>query len=60
MVLSQVINGILLPFVLIFMLMLTNDKELMGTHVNSRFFNVVAWVTVGTMIVLTIALTLRI
>jgi NRAMP (natural resistance-associated macrophage protein)-like metal ion transporter len=60
MVLSQVINGILLPFVLIFMLLLTNDKELMGAHVNSRFFNVVAWITVGTMIVLTIALTLRI
>jgi Mn2+/Fe2+ NRAMP family transporter len=59
MVLSQVINGILLPFVLIFMLILTNDKELMGQHANSRFFNIVAWITVGTMIVLTIALTLR-
>ena len=36
MVLSQVVNGIVLPFVLIFMLMLTNDRELMGEHVNSR------------------------
>ena len=36
----------LLPFVLIFMLLLTNDRELMGTHVNSRGFNVVAWITV--------------
>src|SRR5436190_13040919 len=45
-VLSQVANGILLPFVLIFMLLLTNDGELMGAHVNSRRFNVVAWTTV--------------
>src|SRR5213078_5146889 len=35
-VLSQVANGIVLPLVLIFMLMLTNDPELMGDHVNSR------------------------
>ena len=36
MVLSQVVNGIVLPFVLIFMLLLINDRELMGEHVNSR------------------------
>ena len=36
MVLSQVVNGVVLPFVLIFMLLLTNDRELMGEHVNSR------------------------
>ena len=39
MVLSQVVNGILLPFVLIFMLLLINDRELMGAHVNTRVFN---------------------
>jgi Mn2+/Fe2+ NRAMP family transporter len=55
-VLSQVINGILLPFVLIFMLLLTNDRELMGEYVNSRWYNVVAWFTAGAMIVLSIAL----
>jgi Mn2+/Fe2+ NRAMP family transporter len=43
---SQVINGLLLPFVLVFMLRLTNDIELMGEHVNSRPFNVIAWITV--------------
>jgi Mn2+/Fe2+ NRAMP family transporter len=53
-VLSQVANGIVLPFVLIFMLLLTNDRELMGEHVNSRGFNIVAWITVVTMIVLTL------
>jgi Mn2+/Fe2+ NRAMP family transporter len=55
-VLSQVVNGVVLPFVLVFMLLLTNDRELMGSHVNSRFFNIVAWITVVAMILLTIAL----
>ena len=45
-VLSQVVNGIVLPFVLIFMLLLTNDRELMGEYVNGRGFNIVAWTTV--------------
>jgi NRAMP (natural resistance-associated macrophage protein)-like metal ion transporter len=55
-VLSQVANGVVLPFVLVFMLLLTNDKELMGEHVNSRSFNIVAWTTVVVMIVLTLAM----
>jgi Mn2+/Fe2+ NRAMP family transporter len=58
MVLSQVANGVLLPFVLIFVLLLVNDRELMGEHVNSRAFNVIAWVTVVVMIVLTILMVL--
>jgi len=56
MVLSQVVNGVVLPFVLIFMLLLTNDRELMGGYVNSRAFNIVAWMTVVVMIALTIAM----
>jgi NRAMP (natural resistance-associated macrophage protein)-like metal ion transporter len=56
MVLSQVVNGIVLPFVLIFMLILTNDRELMGDHVNSRGFNIIAWTTVAVMIGLTLAM----
>ena len=58
MVFSQVANGILLPFVLIFMLLLTNDSELMGEHVNSRRFNVIAWFVVISMIGLTLAMLL--
>jgi len=58
MVLSQVVNGVVLPVVLIFMLMLTNDRELMGDHVNSRLFNVIAWTTVVVMIVLTVLMVL--
>jgi Mn2+/Fe2+ NRAMP family transporter len=55
-VLSQVLNGVLLPFVLLFMLLLANKHELMGKHVNSRWFNVVAWVTALVLIALTIAM----
>ena len=46
MYISQVINGLLLPFVLIFMLLLINKRELMGGYINSKFFNIVSWVTV--------------
>ena len=55
-VLSQVVNGVVLPFVLVFMLLLINKKELMGEYVNSRLFNVVAWATAIIIIGLTIAL----
>ena len=45
-IISQVINGIALPFLLIYILKLINDKKLMGDHVNSRFYNVVCYSTV--------------
>jgi len=54
-VFSQVVNGVVLPFVLIFMLLLINKKELMGDYVNTRFFNVIAWITTVVMIILTLA-----
>ena len=54
-VLSQVVNGVVLPFVLIFMLLLINKKELMGEYVNTRLFNAVAWLTTVVMIGLTVA-----
>jgi Mn2+/Fe2+ NRAMP family transporter len=44
-ILSQVLNGVLLPLVIIFMLLLINRKDLMGEYVNSRSFNAVAWTT---------------
>ncbi|MGH9325362.1 MAG: Nramp family divalent metal transporter [Terriglobia bacterium] len=52
--LSQVINGILLPFVLIFMLRLANRKDLMGDYRNTRVFNAIAWMTCVVMIGLTV------
>jgi len=54
-ILSQVVNGVVLPFVLIFMLLLINKSELMGKHVNGTWFNIIAWATAVIMIVLTIA-----
>ncbi len=53
---SQVVNGVLLPFVLIFMLLLINRKDLMGKFVNTRTQNAVAWVTVIVLIALTLVM----
>jgi len=52
-VFSQVVNGAVLPFVLIFMLLLINKKELMGEYVNQPTFNIIAWATTAIMILLT-------
>jgi NRAMP (natural resistance-associated macrophage protein)-like metal ion transporter len=54
--LSQVLNGVLLPFVLIFMILLINRQDLMGEWINPRWFNQVSWITVVVMIGLTLAL----
>ena len=54
--LSQVLNGILLPFVLIFMVLLINKVDIMGEWTNSRSFNIISWATVVIMIGLTLAL----
>jgi Mn2+/Fe2+ NRAMP family transporter len=54
--LSQVANGILLPFVVIFMLQLTNREDVMGQYRNSRAFNIIAWATCIVMIILTVML----
>lgn len=56
---SQVINGMVLPFVLIFMLLIINDKKIMMDHTNGPIFNAVAWVTSMVMIVLTLLLIIR-
>jgi polyferredoxin len=53
---SQVLNGVLLPVVLIYMVMLINKKSLMKDWTNSHIYNAVAWVAVVIMIGLTLAL----
>lgn len=58
MFISQVVNGAVLPFVLIFMLKLINDKNLMGSYVNGLAFNSIACLTVVIMIVLTLIMTM--
>ena len=42
---TQVINGLLLPIVLFAVLRLVNDRELMGAHVNGPLYNIAAWLT---------------
>ena len=55
-ILSQVLNGVLLPVVLIFMLKLINKHDLMGKYTNTRWFNIIAWVTAIIVIVLSLVL----
>jgi Mn2+/Fe2+ NRAMP family transporter len=55
-VLSQVINGAVLPFVLIFMVRLINKRDLMGEYTNTRAFNAIVWTTTVVMIGLTAVL----
>ncbi len=53
-VLSQFLNGLLLPFVLVFMLILVNRSSLMGSLVNGRTYNIVAWGLTGLTTLLTL------
>jgi NRAMP (natural resistance-associated macrophage protein)-like metal ion transporter len=53
---SQVINGLLLPFILIFMLILANDRRIMGKYTNGRILNGIALLTILILILLSGAL----
>jgi len=53
---SQVINGLLLPFILIFMLLLINDRKIMGNYVNGPVVNVISWFTVILLTCLSLAM----
>ncbi len=55
-ILVQVINGLLLPIELLFIMRLVNDRDIMGNYVNGRVFNIVAWGT--TIIVGTLSISL--
>jgi len=46
MYISQVINGLVLPVILIFMLLLINNKKLMGEYTSKRGYNIISWTTV--------------
>ena len=50
---SQVFNGMIIPFCLIFMLLIINDKKIMGEYVNSKLYNYIAGATVIIVIALT-------
>jgi Mn2+/Fe2+ NRAMP family transporter len=53
---SQNLQGLLLPIVLVFMVLLANDRRLMGDHRNGRVANLLAWSAVGIVIVLDVVL----
>ncbi len=55
-ILSQNLNGILLPIILVFMLRLVNNPRIMGSHVNPAWLNVVAWGLTGLVTALTLVL----
>jgi Mn2+/Fe2+ NRAMP family transporter len=55
-ILSQVANGVWLPVALIFILLLINRRDLMGEHVNTLAFNIIAWGSSILMIILTLVL----
>ncbi len=56
MLVSQVVNGMMLPFLLIFMMIIINDRRIMGRYVNGRFHNVLSWGTIVVAISLTVLL----
>ncbi|OBR96424.1 MULTISPECIES: Nramp family divalent metal transporter [Clostridium] len=56
MLVTQQLAGILCPIILIFMVLLTNNKELMGEYVNNGLQNIIIWVTVIFIIVLSVIL----
>lgn len=53
---SQVLNGMLLPVVLICMMLLVNNKKIMGEHVNKRLGNIIGWGAVVVLIALSLTL----
>jgi len=56
MVLSQAVNGVLLPFLLLFMIRIVNDRRLMGRYTNSRLTNALGWSTIVVVICLSVLL----
>ncbi len=56
MVLSQDVNGILLPFILIFVMKIINNKRIMGNYTNKPIGNTIAWATIAGIILTTVLL----
>jgi NRAMP (natural resistance-associated macrophage protein)-like metal ion transporter len=58
MFISQVINGVVLPVILVFILIIINNKKIMGSYTNRIGFNILAWITVAILVVLSVMLLL--
>ncbi|PIU21329.1 MAG: Mn transporter [Candidatus Diapherotrites archaeon CG08_land_8_20_14_0_20_34_12] len=59
MYLSQVINGLMLPIILIMMLLIINNKKIMGQYTNGKWFNIIAWISAIALSILSIVLVLQ-
>ena len=53
---SQVINGAILPVILIFMLLLVNDRKIMGEYTNGLVMNIISWLTVAILTILSLTM----
>ena len=53
---SQVVNGVLLPPILVFMVLVASNKYVMGKYANSSWYNVIAWIFTVVLIILTLLL----
>ena len=53
---AQVINGVLLPVLLVFLVLVARDRRIMGEYRNGRLWNVLTWVTIVLITVLTICM----
>jgi Mn2+/Fe2+ NRAMP family transporter len=53
---SQIMNGLLLPVILVFMTLLIRRRALMGTFVNGPVYDVIAWGTIGAIVALALAM----
>ena len=53
---AQIINGVLLPVLLVFMVGIASDRHVMGQHLNSRLWNALMWFTIVAVVILTIVM----
>lgn len=56
MVLSQAVNGFLLPVIMVFMMLLINNERIMGKYVNTKLYNWVAWIITSLLVLLSVIL----
>ena len=58
MLMSQVVNGVVLPMILVAMLFIINNEKIMGKYVNSRFYNIACWISTVILIGISVVMVL--
>ena len=56
MMVAQVINGVLLPVLLVFMVLIASDRHVMGRYANGRVWNALTWFTIVAVAILTVVM----